>query len=203
MQEQDQEVVRLRRIIGEGIGRLSGKDDQGNEWMQFEVDYLAEQEPGECCICGKEIESGWLLLDGGEEVCDDHVIYTTERELKKFTRQYIETALWSSIDDNGEPLDGMYSEDDLSKKALQQMEEDCENFLVKNYELVKCDVERAGRDFWLTRNRHGAGFWDGDWDVTLEDGTRDTTIAQKLTKAAHAYGSVDLYVGDNGHIHHS
>ena len=21
----------------------------------------------------------------------------------------------------------------------------------------------AGHDFWLTRNGHGAGFWDGDW----------------------------------------
>lgn len=21
----------------------------------------------------------------------------------------------------------------------------------------------AGHDLWLTRNGHGAGFWDGDW----------------------------------------
>ena len=27
-----------------------------------------------------------------------------------------------------------------------------------------CPVdEYAGHDFWLTRNGHGAGFWDGDW----------------------------------------
>jgi len=25
---------------------------------------------------------------------------------------------------------------------------------------------QAGHDFWLTRNGHGAGFWDGDWPET-------------------------------------
>ena len=24
-------------------------------------------------------------------------------------------------------------------------------------------IAAAGHDFWLTRNGHGAGFWDGDW----------------------------------------
>lgn len=49
----------------------------------------------------------------------------------------------------------------------------------------------AGIDFWLTRNGHGAGFWDrGLGDV----GTR-------LTCAAHNYGSVDLYAGDDGLIY--
>lgn len=25
------------------------------------------------------------------------------------------------------------------------------------------EIPQAGHDFWLTRNGHGAGFWDGDW----------------------------------------
>lgn len=57
----------------EGISRLSGTDQHGARWTQFEVDYLAEQVPGECCICGATLESGWLCLDGGDEVCDEHV----------------------------------------------------------------------------------------------------------------------------------
>ena len=40
----------------------------------------------------------------------------------------------------------------------------------------------AGHDLWLTANRHGAGFWDGDW-----------THGDALTEAAHAAGG-DLRV---------
>lgn len=57
----------------EGIARLTGTDEHGNQWTQFAVDYMAEQVEGECCICGETLESGWLCLDGGEECCDDHV----------------------------------------------------------------------------------------------------------------------------------
>jgi hypothetical protein len=59
----------------DGTARLSGEDKDGCMWTQFEVDYFAEQEAGECSICGKEIESGWMCLDGGDEVCDEHVTY--------------------------------------------------------------------------------------------------------------------------------
>ncbi|MEK6862325.1 MAG: hypothetical protein AABY07_10270 [Nanoarchaeota archaeon] len=40
---------------------------------QFEVDHLAEQNTGGCCICGAELESGWMCLDGGDEVCSEHI----------------------------------------------------------------------------------------------------------------------------------
>jgi len=67
------ETIKLQDI--EGITRLSGTDEHGNTWVQFDVDYGAEQEPGICNICDKEIKSGWLCLDGGEEVCNEHVEY--------------------------------------------------------------------------------------------------------------------------------
>jgi hypothetical protein len=44
----------------------------------------------------------------------------------------------------------------------------------------------------LTRNGHGAGFWDGDWPQT---------VGQRLTKAAKIYGSVDLVIGKDGLIY--
>jgi len=56
-----------------GISRLSGVDEHGNSWIQFEVDYFAEQDDGECAICGEILTSGWMCLDGGEEICDEHV----------------------------------------------------------------------------------------------------------------------------------
>lgn len=57
-----------------GISRLDGVCDEGAEWTQFEVDYLAEQTDGECEICNKTINQGWLCLDGiNVEVCNECV----------------------------------------------------------------------------------------------------------------------------------
>ena len=54
------------------------------------------------------------------------------------------------------------------------------------------EAAMAGHDFWLTRNGHGAGFWDGDWPLPYAD---------LLDKAAQAAGTCDLYVGDDGMIY--
>lgn len=108
-----------------------------------------------------------------------------------FTRQYIETALWSSTDFDGNPLDDQYDADDLAPETLKQMIEDCKDFQEHHSDLWD-DDSRAGHDFWLTRNRHGAGFWDGDYPEPQ---------ASKLTDASHAYGSCDLYPGDDGKLY--
>ena len=65
--------IKLHNI--EGIARLSGEDKNGNKWLQFEVDYLAGQEDGKCSICGAALPQGWMCLDGGEEVCTNHIEY--------------------------------------------------------------------------------------------------------------------------------
>ena len=113
--------------------------------------------------------------------------------LDKMLNSYIETALWSSIDDNDQPFDDNYSPDDLAPETITQMRSDCEDFLQANAtDIDNLDIERVGHDFWLTRNRHGAGFWDGDY---VEP------IGQRLTDASHVYGEVNLYVGDDGLIY--
>ena len=72
-------MIKLTNI--EGIARLSGTAENGASWIQFErpihifVDYLAEQTEGECAICGETLVSGWMCLDGGEEVCSSHIEY--------------------------------------------------------------------------------------------------------------------------------
>lgn len=67
------EIVALTNI--QGFALKTGEDQYGNHWTEFETDYFADQQPGECSICQAEIESGWLCLDGGEEVCHDHISY--------------------------------------------------------------------------------------------------------------------------------
>lgn len=113
-------------------------------------------------------------------------------------RQYVETALWSSTDINdengdGEPLDENFSLDDLAETTLIAVIEDCDNFYALIFEEgieIEHDLGQFGYDFWLTRNGHGAGFWDGDWKE-----------GDALTKWAKTFGSVDWYAGDDGLIY--
>ena len=53
------------------------------------------------------------------------------------------------------------------------------------------DPEQDGHDFWLTRNGHGAGFWDR--------GLGD--VGDRLTDIAHGFGECDLYAGDDGRVY--
>ncbi len=112
----------------------------------------------------------------------------TRTKLDLFTRSYIECALWSSSDDVGEPLDGLYTIDDIHPDSLADMIDDCQCFQIDNADDIGDQSERAGHDFWLTRNRHSAGFRDGDWPHDA---------GRRLTDAAHVWGSVYLYVGDD------
>lgn len=106
-----------------------------------------------------------------------------------FTSAYIECALWSTNDETtesgGEPLDANYGAHDLHPSALAQIQADCAQFQRENYRDIADDPERAGHDFWLTRNGHGAGFWDGDWPEE---------IGERLTDASKAFGEINLYV---------
>jgi len=108
-----------------------------------------------------------------------------------FLQAYLQCALWSSSDDNDEPLDNNFSAMDLSEETYRKMEEDCNKFVLENWNDIYMDLEKAGHDFWLTRNGHGAGFWDGDWE-------KET--GERLTKASEAFGEFDLYVGDDGKV---
>lgn len=110
-----------------------------------------------------------------------------------FTRAYMEAALWSSTDDDGTPLDRDYSTADLSDETQAKMYADCAKFQELAGDLLdEVSLSQAGHDFWLTRNGHGAGFWDGDYPKE---------IGEKLTKLSKRFGEYDLYVGDNGTIY--
>jgi hypothetical protein len=103
---------------------------------------------------------------------------------------YLTCALWSSTDDDGDPLD-VYDTDDIDPDTRARMAADLAAFMEANADdLAGIPPEQIGHDFWLTRNRHGAGFWDRGLG---ERGTR-------LTDAAHVYGEVSLFANDDGTI---
>jgi hypothetical protein len=114
--------------------------------------------------------------------------------MDKFMQAYIEAALWSSNDEStpqgGQPLDKNYGPEDLAPETLEKMKADCERFQAKNKRDIEGFEEQAGHDFWLTRNHHGAGFWDGDW----------VKAGERLTEASHRFGECHLYVGEDGII---
>lgn len=116
---------------------------------------------------------------------------------------YIVTALWATTGDpkpgenNGDPLDADYDPDDLAPSAVAQITEDVNAMIGSVVEefgeerLFAIDPGQFGHDLLLTRDHHGAGFWDrglgefGDW----------------LTGMAHPYGDSGLYVGDDGKVY--
>lgn len=113
--------------------------------------------------------------------------------MNKLLTQYVETALWSSVDSDGKPLEDISAE--LSPCAKAKMKADLDAFLAR-YEALSLedtyDLTNIVHDFWLTRNGHGAGFWDGDYSE------RDGEL---LTDLAHSFGECDLYVGDDNLIY--
>lgn len=115
--------------------------------------------------------------------------------LDDFTHAYVETALWASVDEDGDPL-GLDLEDIpslLAPHTLAEMREDCDGFRALAGDLLDAfDQHRVAGDFWLTRNRHGAGFQDGPYPEPAR---------ARLTEIAHSFGSCDLYLGDDGLIH--
>lgn len=124
-------------------------------------------------------------------------------KLDQFTRAYIECMLWTSHDpDTGQPLERDYGPADLASEALERVKADCAAFRERAGADVRDDnltlrgrmsaEERAGHDFWLTRNGHGAGFWDGDW---VEP------VASRLSALAESFGECGLYPGDDGKIY--
>jgi hypothetical protein len=111
--------------------------------------------------------------------------------LDEFTRAYLSAALWAS-DDGEQPLDKHYGLVDIALPMLQQAIAECDAFQSAHSALIQTDLTTAGYDFFLTRNHHGSGYWDGAYSEN--DGNA-------LTIACRLYPSIDLYVGEDGEIH--
>lgn len=124
-------------------------------------------------------------------------------KLDAFTQGYISCALWCGVmsyDENEElnNADNDFSDDDLTDEARETIEKECRDFVANNIsDLLGCglDSEQCGHDFYLTRNRHGAGFWDRKSRGKYADQCLD-----RLTEASHAYGDQTLIADDNGNV---
>jgi hypothetical protein len=103
---------------------------------------------------------------------------TTTRD--PIVRAYLECAEWCGLDDDSREAFELSISPRWTPESQAEAEILCAAFRAEF--CLYCDIEseqRAGHDLWLTRNRHGAGFWDGGWPEPF---------ASRATAWAHAYG---------------
>lgn len=103
-----------------------------------------------------------------------------------FLRGYLDAALFTT---DPEPGAGDYvgsgRADEMFLKLpasfVERAKIDCFRFQADNAELLKRagNDEQNGTNFWYTRNGHGVGFWDMDYDDDVSD---------TLTESARAFG---------------
>jgi hypothetical protein len=116
----------------------------------------------------------------------------TNKTNSAIVEAYLEAAAWSSLDytadggDNGNLEGYMWSDE-----AVQDAENDINNFKLYlediGIEWDSVPYTTMGHNFWLSRNRHGAGFWDCGLGA----------LGDALHKAAVTFGEKDAYLGDD------
>lgn len=136
---------------------------------------------------------------------------------RAFLSGYVECALWADtwVEDpdtgDADRVDGQESE--LSPKALATLTADARDFYMANGPMLGAFTRHmrrpsgwthahsqmsevdayahAGHDLWLTRNGHGAGFWDRGAGA----------VGDYLSDMARPLGEQSLYFGDDGRIY--
>lgn len=89
---------------------------------------------------------------------------------------YLECALWTEEKDNK-------TISDVGASTVTQAKKDIADFMSEAEPLLTdWSEEQIGHDFWLTRNRHGAGFWD-----------REFPNAEKVSEIAGKFKELNVW----------
>lgn len=139
-------------------------------------------------------------------------VYTDE-EMEEWFTSYVGCALWSSHNydsdadsksfdpDASESMDGDYDSDDLTPESAASCREDIVDFIhsctSQGIDLAAIGGnpqwgahEQHAHDLWLTRNGHGAGFWDRGYGE----------VGDKLSEIAKLMGSKDASPAGDGKV---
>jgi hypothetical protein len=116
----------------------------------------------------------------------------SEKITDPMTKGYITAMFWA--EGNEEVGDkGIY---DISEQTWKDIAADIAKFKELANPLLadqqEYSEEQAGHDLWLTRNHHGAGFWDRN--------ELDEEVGKQLTKIAQDMGEKNLMLGDDGKL---
>ena len=131
----------------------------------------------------------------------------TLSEQGDFAEGYVEAMLWANTYADGP--DGIAHPDELgiavtlSPEAQETLWADCVDFLTpavvrllggafrRGERYQTYSLAGAGHDFALTRNHHGAGFWDRGFGL----------VGEALTEHAQRHGERNLWVDSEGVAH--
>lgn len=113
----------------------------------------------------------------------------TSDQITQFIDSYLEAVNFTNDE-------GLF---DHSEEFLLNVNRDCVKFLqmisdANLFEYIADYIPQAGQDFWLTRNRHGAGFWDRE-ELYGEE------AAELLTEISHQFKECEVYVGDDNLVY--
>lgn len=151
-----------------------------------------------------------------EQGLRDYAIGVSGADIDAMVRGYLECQLWAQHDwehsedneyhecaagecDHGEKLDMFYSVADVSPEYVETLREEITGIVVTHPLAVRrylndpiygyCDERNGlfGHDYYLTREGHGAGFWDRGLGA----------LGDYLADIAKGMGSAD-YLSDNG-----
>lgn len=120
-----------------------------------------------------------------------------QRDVNAFCEGYLEAVAFTS---EGEPG---FAEATFSNQFLVQARMDCARFIAENphklqwaFNAPGYSARRAGHDFWLTRNGHGAGFWDRK-ELDGIGGTGEGHVGESLTRACDSFPQREIYLARN------
>lgn len=98
-------------------------------------------------------------------------------DFNKIVHAYLHAALWTS------ELDSEYDIHEINDDSISKAVSDCKKFIEVSGDLLNgLEDSQIGHDFWLSRNGHGAGFFDR--------GLGD--IGDKLQEFASSFGTSDV-----------
>ena len=178
------------------IWQANGDDTGFSDSPDMEVHNAAVRTAPRLNVSDVDLGFSWHECDschdnfGGErfQAFSDEVESLTAADIEAVWGGYVECALWADAPRDEDGFDADFTEadiDSLRPAVVAFVEANADDFdLYMTYH----PAVHFGHDLWLTQNHHGAGFWDRGLGE----------LGKRLTTAAHAEGSVDLYLSDDG-----
>lgn len=118
------------------------------------------------------------------------------RLFEAFVDAYIETIWWLKPEDPEWKTDR-----EFGPGVVEAIVADCLKFWEAGHGIFDryWTPWQAGHDFWLTRNGHGAGFWDRYLDFRGDEADEVRRRGDELTEICQrGWKESDLYLGDDG-----
>jgi antirestriction protein/predicted RNA binding protein with dsRBD fold (UPF0201 family) len=156
----------------------------------------------------KQLQDMGYMTGDGYFVWSESVSEAAMPKLDPMTRHYLVTMLWAELDQTdpnsgGDPLDKNFDISDIDEESVAQAKKDCDEFYKQaevllgkhGIEITELDPEMLGRDFWLSRNGHGAGFFDAEY---LDDKEARDEMQDLARNFREKYPFITGEVGEEG-----